>query len=633
MLNFHFRVVEIFQLTVYHITNRKLLINQSKFNKMKKISSFFLVALLSLFSMTAKAGDYGNGDLMTIINNATAGEVINLTGTAYTYSAAATLDKSLTIQAGPAVTARPVITIGFTSYFFTASSATEQTLSLKGLEFDGNLKSLGLTSASTTVKLTVTVDNCKASNFATTSWSKMFNYGACAAGATNGDLTVSNSEFVGPNPKSIILAGGGTTITPNNISFTNCYFNGLNTTNTTITVSTTYQASITIDHCTFRNCSSGTKQVFSLPISGFVSLLKNNIFVDITGTGNNTTATNANNSKNVVFNSGDATTSKWYKLASSSTGATTTATNPILILDPALNLTTGITTLASYIDAGTDGKTIGYYGAPAFAVATVPGTPTITAITAGDTQLSVAFTAGTDGGSAITTYEYSTDGGANWANRQTGTTASPIVITGLTNGTSYDVQIRAKNTVGSGAATATTAATPVAPATVPGVPTITSVDAGGNVNFTAPVSDGGSAITGYIVKTYEVGNATAVGTATMELATTIKAIALVKNHDYQFTVTAHNAIGDGIESALSSTVTASGTTAINSSSAANTFTVAQSGANFTVNGIADAAYTVYSVSGSQVAIGVLKAGNFKLNANKGIYLLKVNVQVAKFSVR
>jgi hypothetical protein len=68
-------------------------------------------------------------------------------------------------------------------------------------------------------------------------------------------------------------------------------------------------------------------------------------------------------------------------------------------------------------------------------------------------------------------------------------------------------------------------------------------------------------------------------------------------------------------------------------SAANTFTVAQSGTNFTVNGIADAAYTVYSVSGSQVATGVIKAGNFQMNANKGIYLLKVNGQVAKFSVR
>jgi hypothetical protein len=72
---------------------------------------------------------------------------------------------------------------------------------------------------------------------------------------------------------------------------------------------------------------------------------------------------------------------------------------------------------------------------------------------------------------------------------------------------------------------------------------------------------------------------------------------------------------------------------LNSLSAANTFSIAQTGANFTVNGIADATYAVYSVNGSQVATGVIKAGMFNMNANKGIYLLKVNEQVAKFSVR
>ena len=74
-------------------------------------------------------------------------------------------------------------------------------------------------------------------------------------------------------------------------------------------------------------------------------------------------------------------------------------------------------------------------------------------------------------------------------------------------------------------------------------------------------------------------------------------------------------------------------TAVNSLSAANAFNVAQSGANFTVNGIADATYAVYSVNGSQVSTGVIKAGMFNMNANKGIYLLKVNEQVAKFFVR
>jgi hypothetical protein len=413
---------------------------------MKKIFTFFLVAFVSLFSMPAKAADYPDGDLKTIINGATEGEVINLTGTTYSYSDSATLDKSLTIQANPLLTQRPVITCGFNSVFFTAQASTNQTLTLRGLEFNGNAKALGLIKSSATATLTIIVDNCKTLNFSIAAL-KMFTYTAVTstpATTINGDLTVSNSEFVGSYPKSIIITTT-TILSPNNISFTNCYFNGLNTNNNTIYItSLTKLASIKIDHCTFRDCTTGAKAVFYFPnISGWTpALLTNNIFVDIQGSSSNVTQTNANNAKNVVYNSGDAALAKWYKLASSSTGATTTAANPILTLDPALDLTTGVTTQASYLNAGTDGKTIGYYG----------------------------------------------------------------------------------------------------------------------------VSD--------------------------------------LNTDF-------------------STV----------SSAANTFTVAQLGANFTVNGIADAAYTVYSVSGSQVATGVIKAGNFQMNANKGIYMLKVNGQVAKFSVR
>ena len=100
--------------------------------------------------------------------------------------------------------------------------------------------------------------------------------------------------------------------------------------------------------------------------------------------------------------------------------------------------------------------------------ATAPAAPTITSITPGNAQLSVAFTAGSDGGSAITSYKYSTDGGATFLTRQTGTTASPLVITTassdgttpLANGTSYNIQIKAVNAIGDGTATASTATTP-----------------------------------------------------------------------------------------------------------------------------------------------------------------------------
>ena len=67
-------------------------------------------------------------------------------------------------------------------------------------------------------------------------------------------------------------------------------------------------------------------------------------------------------------------------------------------------------------------------------------------------QISVAFTAPTDtGGAAITDYEYQLDGGT-WTTAST--TSSPVVITGLTNGTSYSIKLRAVNSAGNGAESA-----------------------------------------------------------------------------------------------------------------------------------------------------------------------------------
>lgn len=93
-----------------------------------------------------------------------------------------------------------------------------------------------------------------------------------------------------------------------------------------------------------------------------------------------------------------------------------------------------------------------------------PGAPTISAITAGNGQLSVAFTApGSDGGASITNYDYSIDDGANWVTPSTPSTTSPLVITGLTNATAYPIKIRARNSVDFGTASNSVSGTPVAP--------------------------------------------------------------------------------------------------------------------------------------------------------------------------
>jgi hypothetical protein len=122
-----------------------------------------------------------------------------------------------------------------------------------------------------------------------------------------------------------------------------------------------------------------------------------------------------------------------------------------------------------------------------------PAAPTITAITAQDGGLLAAFTTG-GSGSTILNYQYQLNGAGPWIS--TGSTVSPLVITGLTNGIQYAVQIRAVSAIGDGDPSNTLNATPQA---APGAPTITSVSTGAGsaaVSFT-PGYSGGGTITDY----------------------------------------------------------------------------------------------------------------------------------------
>ena len=90
----------------------------------------------------------------------------------------------------------------------------------------------------------------------------------------------------------------------------------------------------------------------------------------------------------------------------------------------------------------------------AFAQAQVPGAPTNLVVTPMNLGGKVAFTAPSSiGGSAITNYQYSTDNGTTWVTPSPAVTASPLIIrSGLTNCTTYQVKLRALNTVGSSSA-------------------------------------------------------------------------------------------------------------------------------------------------------------------------------------
>lgn len=81
----------------------------------------------------------------------------------------------------------------------------------------------------------------------------------------------------------------------------------------------------------------------------------------------------------------------------------------------------------------------------------VPDAPTIGSVSAGDGQASVAFSApANNGGSAITGYTVTSNPGGFTAGG-VGFTTSPIVVSGLANGTSYSFTVVAHNSAGSSA--------------------------------------------------------------------------------------------------------------------------------------------------------------------------------------
>ena len=232
------------------------------------------------------------------------------------------------------------------------------------------------------------------------------------------------------------------------------------------------------------------------------------------------------------------------------------------------------------------------------AVVLLPGAPTGVTATGGNAQAVVSFTApASNGGSPITSYTVTSSPGGNTA---TGT-ASPITVTGLTNGTAYTFTVRATNKVGVGTGPASSPSNSVTPATVPGAPTIGTATAGNAqavVSF-APGSNGGSPITSYTV-TSSPGGITATGTASP-----ITVTGLTNSTAYTFTVTATNAVGTGPASAPSNSVTPGlpGAPTIGTAAAGNAQALVSFTAPASNGGSPITSYTVTSSPGGITATG------------------------------
>ena len=192
------------------------------------------------------------------------------------------------------------------------------------------------------------------------------------------------------------------------------------------------------------------------------------------------------------------------------------------------------------------------------ATTTVPGALGSLNASAGDGRVTLRWSApSSDGGAAITRYEYryKTTGNypVNWTTVPgSNATTTSYTVPSLTNGTLHTFQVRAVNSVGAGTASSEATATPTTtedredePTTsVPKAPrNLTAVGGDGQVVLTwdAPASDGGAKITDYEYRIDGRGRWISIGST----LTTHTVTGLVNGREYTFQVRAVNRRGKG----------------------------------------------------------------------------------------
>jgi hypothetical protein len=185
-----------------------------------------------------------------------------------------------------------------------------------------------------------------------------------------------------------------------------------------------------------------------------------------------------------------------YSIDSSINIVNTQITSSPLVINGLVNDASYSVILYANSDAGLSLGSIPVIGIPKYSV---PGTPVISNITPLNQSCSVLFGPPVINGSPITTYLYSIDGGNTLIN--TNRNESPLLITGLTNDVSYNLQIVAVNALGNSPLSLPRTFTPVYK--IPSTPVISRISPGikSMTIFFQPSLPNGSAIESYYYST------------------------------------------------------------------------------------------------------------------------------------
>ena len=205
--------------------------------------------------------------------------------------------------------------------------------------------------------------------------------------------------------------------------------------------------------------------------------------------------------------------------------------------------------LAVAASGGDDASTSAAPSSPPAPPATEPAAPSAPMVTAGDAQLEVSWTAPSDGGSAINDYDvrYRPVFFGTWTELpdSTRSAATSATIPGLNNGTTYQVQVRAGNSVGDGPWSDSATGMPVAVPEAPAAPGLTAGEGQLEVSWRAP-SNNGSSIDDYDVRYRPAGGSwTELPDTAKSTARSVTITGLRDGTAYEVQVRAGNSIGDG----------------------------------------------------------------------------------------
>lgn len=337
---------------------------------MKKFFTFFVLAFAFFFTQTTEGKVTklvpGNNVYSTFVNAAN-GDTIELSEVGEypwttTQNLSVTTPKSITLRAADGLTTRPVIkvksSVGAIAFmlFYNAGTASG-TLRFEGIEFDGNrlLGSLVAVKCSAGYNLDIFMDNCYVHDLYHSTLTVIpFTYSnnlPLPGGNPNPDsLVIKNSIFDVTAAGVIYSSGVGR---PKNVVVDNSWFKGSYSKGV---FSNVIGADNTVKSYVFNHCTFDGNNTVDLNVNNIdgdptsTTTISNCVFTGNTGTSTNNLGTGGNYKDHCgVYFTGTPNTVYKDNLMD----ATTLKTDPLIDSQ-------GKATAPEYLNAGSDGKTIGF---------------------------------------------------------------------------------------------------------------------------------------------------------------------------------------------------------------------------------------------------------------------------------